>query len=290
MAGVDARVVVHTRRATPVTVVLQPATNPVRIPVVYEDVVILRQAEVAEYVEIGSTVIARLDATVAARQDTLSVPRIDPERLVVAVHAPADALDGAPAVGGLGETARQCIQGVVIAGIHEHVRVIERPEVEILVVADRLPRLTVILRPEKRSRRRVLGNQVDDVRTRLRDADADARHGLVRCCGDFLPRITAVPRQVQCRLPAAVVEPPRAASEGPHAGVHIARVGQIDVEVGTARVLIDVEDLGPGLAGVGRLEDAALFVGAPLVAQGAHQRHVRIARIDHDPLDALSIG
>ena len=72
-------------------------------------------------------------------------------------------------------------------------------------------------------------------------------------------------------------------------GVEIARVRQIHGDVGAPRVLIDVEDLLPGLAAVGGLEDAALLIRPPLVSHSADQGRVRILRMHHDALDTLRV-
>jgi len=64
VAGQDAAAVVEPARSTPVAVVLQSAAHVVGIPVVHEDVVVLREAEVAEDVEVGTAVVRHLHATV----------------------------------------------------------------------------------------------------------------------------------------------------------------------------------------------------------------------------------
>ena len=64
---------------------------------------------------------------------------------------------------------------------------------------------------------------------------------------------------------------------------------RIDGDVAAASVLVDVEDLLPGLAAVGRAKDAALLVGVPQVAGGADEDVVTVQRIDDNPRDALAV-
>ena len=290
VAGQDAAAVVEPAGAAPVAVVLQPAAHVVRIAVVHEDVVVLRQAEVAEDVEVGAAVVRHLHAAVRTGEDPLAVFRIDPVRLVVPVHVVGDAVEGATPIGRLRQPARERVQRLVVGRVDEYVGVVEGPEVElVLVVVDHLPGLAVVVGPEERARSRVFGDQVDDVRTRLRHADADPGHGLVRRGRDLLPRDAAVARDVERGLLASVVEAPGLAAEGPHAGVDVTRVRQVDVDVRAPRVLVDEQHVVPRLATVGRAEDAALPVGPPLVAHGADQCHVGVAWVHHDALDALAV-
>ncbi len=281
------RVAAGARRAAPVAVVLEPAAHPVGVAVVDEDVVELRERDVAHDVEVLAAVVADLVAAVAAGEQPVAVERVDPERLVVAVHVARDALEGAAAVRGLRQPARERVERVLVRRVGEDVGVVEGPEVDVPVVVDHAPRLAVVVRAEERAGGRILRDQVDHVRARLRDADARPRHRLVRQRLDLLPRLAQVARDVEPGLPAAVVEAPRPAAERPHPRVRVARVREVDVQVRAAGVLVDVEDLLPARAAVRRLEDAALLVRAPLAAERADQRDVRIARVHHDPLDPL---
>ena len=91
------------------------------------------------------------------------------------------------------------------------------------------------------------------------------------------------------RLLAPVVKAPRQTAEGPHAGVDVAGVRQVDVDVRAPRVLVDEQHVVPRLSTVGRAEDAALLVGAPFVAHRADQCDIGIARVDDDALDAFAV-
>ena len=117
------------------------------------------------------------------------------------------------------------------------------------------------------------------------DGDTDARHrAFGHSFGQLLPRPPGVSASVQRRLSSAVVKPPRAAAERPHAGVEDARVRPVQCNVGTAGVFIPVENFLPGLAAVRCLEDAAFRVWAPGAAHGADVGGVRVVWVDHYPL------
>ena len=290
VAGQYASPVVEPARTAPVSVVLQPAAHVIRIAVVHEDVVVLRKAEVAEDVEVGAAVVRHLHAAVRAGEHALTVGRVDPVRLVVSVHVVGDSLEGSTAVGRLRQPARERIQRLVVGRVDVDVGVVEGPEVELIpVVVDHRPRLAMVIGPEERAGGGILGDQVDDVRARLRHADADPGHGFIRRRRDLLPRGAAVAREVERGLLAPVVEAPRLAAEGPHAGVDVPGVRQVDVDVRAPRVFVDEEHVFPRLPAVRRPEDATLPVGPPLVAHGTDERNVGVARVDDDALDALAV-
>ncbi len=82
---------------------------------------------------------------------------------------------------------------------------------------------------------------------------------------------------------------PRLAAERPHARPDLARVAQVHVQVGAARVVVDRQNVIPGRAAVPRAEDAALGVGSPLVTQRADIGDVGVLRMHADALDALRV-
>ena len=67
------------------------------------------------------------------------------------------------------------------------------------------------------------------------------------------------------------------------------RIRGIDGDIGHARVFADGQDVLPGLAAVGGLEDAPIAAGRPKRPLRCHVDHVRVARIDHDSGDVLGI-
>src|SRR5207302_517730 len=79
------------------------------------------------------------------------------------------------------------------------------------------------------------------------------------------------------------------AAEGIGAGVEDLRVGRVDGQVGGAGGVIDEQHLFPGLAGVGGLEDAALGVGPPGVAQGGDVNDVGVLGVNDDPADVPGV-
>src|SRR5688500_8653169 len=78
--------------------------------------------------------------------------------------------------------------------------------------------------------------------------------------------------------------------EATHAGVENVWICGIDIEVGNAVFLVDVESPGPGAAAVSSQENPALFVGAKRVAQRAHVNDVGILRMNDTCRDAFRVS
>ena len=66
-----------------------------------------------------------------------------------------------------------------------------------------------------------------------------------------------------------------------------ARITRIELDVGDARVVADLEHLLPGLAAVRRLVEAAIAAGAPERPLRRHVHDVAVRRIDDDLADVL---
>ena len=105
----------------------------------------------------------------------------------------------------------------------------------------------------------------------------------------LVPALAAVIGAPECAASAAAIE---AASTTPtliaRREQHIA-VRRIHGDVGEAGVFVDVLDLGPGLAAVGGLVDAAIGVRSKQMARRRHVHDLRIARINHDTRDRLHL-
>ena len=92
----------------------------------------------------------------------------------------------------------------------------------------------------------------------------------------FLHRVVAVVAVGRCRRRDSVSKPSRWRSHMATSSVS-GSVGCI-AHVDDAGLVVDVEDLLPGLAAVGGLEQAALLVGAVEPAEGADVDDVRVLR------------
>src|SRR6185369_11664810 len=82
---------------------------------------------------------------------------------------------------------------------------------------------------------------------------------------------------------------PRLALEAPHAGVENVWICRIDLEIGDAVLIVDVEGLGPGLTAVRSHEHAAFFVWTKSVSERTDVNDVRVLRIDDDGGDSLAV-
>lgn len=282
-------------RPAPVAVVLEAAAQVVRPLHVEVDVVELRERDGVGHLPVPAGVIADLPATVRSLEEVVRVGRVDPHRLVVAMHALRDLLEGPPAILALVQPARERVHDVRVDRVDADVGVVERPEVDVPVVADHLPRVAAVIGAPELTLVLRLGDHVDDVRVGPVDRDADAVHrglrqpaGVVRT-GQLRPRLATVAGPVERGLTAAGGEVPRPALVRVHAGVDDVGVVRVDVEVGAAGEGVPEEDPVPRLPAIGGLEDAALLVGAPRRAQGADVHHVGVARVDAHPRDLLGV-
>src|SRR5204863_6273373 len=95
------------------------------------------------------------------------------------------------------------------------------------------------------------------------DVEADAPRLRGQAVRQFLPCLAGVDRLEHAAGRAAVGEAPRIAAPRPEGGVDVGGIGGVDNDVDGAGVLVDGEDVLPGLAAVAGLEDAALPIRAP---------------------------
>src|SRR5258708_8793319 len=72
----------------------------------------------------------------------------------------------------------------------------------------------------------------------------------------------------------------RALARLPHRGVHYVGIGRINRNVGGAGVFIFVNNSLPGLAAIGRTEQASLLIGAVGMTENCGKDSIGIARID----------
>src|SRR5262249_23710215 len=118
----------------------------------------------------------------------------------------------------------------------------------------------------------------------------DAADGAARqAVGELVPLGTAGGRLVDRRAGAAIVQHPAVAPALIRRRVEDVWVAAVHDEIGRPGLVIDVQNLLPGLAAIGRLEDAALFVGREQVAQRRDVDDVRVDRVDDDASDVLAV-
>src|SRR5271165_2450078 len=76
----------------------------------------------------------------------------------------------------------------------------------------------------------------------------------------------------------------------PHCGIKDVGIGGIHHHLGAAGVFVAIQDLIPGLAAVGGLEDATFLVGIPQVSKGAGVNRVAVLGVNDDAAEVLGIG
>src|SRR6266851_10291240 len=97
-----------------------------------------------------------------------------------------------------------------------------------------------------------------------------------------MPTISAVGGLEQSAAGAVnfVVVLPRALACLPHRGVHYVGIGRINFHIGGTGVFIFVNNFLPGLAAIGRTEQASLLIGAVGMTENCGKDSIGIARID----------
>ena len=110
--------------------------------------------------------------------------------------------------------------------------------------------------------------------------DAIDAAGHARFIGKVFPSIAAIGAFPEFGIRAAAVHAVPIAGHVPGTGVDDARVIGVEDEVGSARLIVNVEDFFPALAPVHAAEYAAHFVGFPEVAQSSYVQHVGVFGVD----------
>ncbi len=275
----------------PVEVVLQAAADVVRLPKVVVDVIELAERDRVQVLERLPPVPRLIHAAVVAVQHAVRVRRVDPERVVIGVDVRADDAEALAAVARHPQVAAENEDLLGILRVDADHAEVEGAEHDPRVLVDDVPGVAAIVGPEEHARVLELGDHVDGLGLARRHGDADPILRLIgQAAREVLPRLSAVHRSIEAGLAGAAVQAPGAPPVGVHPGVDDAGIRRIDLDVGAAGIRVEVEHLRPGPAAVGRLEEAALLVRAPLVTERGDVGDVRVSRVDADARDPLGVG
>src|SRR6185312_11448720 len=199
-------------------------------------------------------------AAVIADQENLGVRGVDPDDVVVTVRHVQQG-EGLAAVVRYPNTIDvRAVKGARVGGVDIDAGVIERPLAQAPVVVDAVPRGAAVSRA-KHTASLGLDDREDDIRVAGRDVDPDPAEHAARQAGvarDVRPMRAAVSALVQAAARPTVIQRPGCALRLPHRGIQDVRIARIHHEVDRAGLVIDEENLLPGLAAVSGLEDAAI--------------------------------
>ena len=293
------------RRRAPRTVVLQAAAYVIRVLHVHADLVELGDRQVAELVPVVGAVPAHRHAAVAAQDQVVRVRRIDPQRMMVQVHAGRRVgSEVAPAVGRPVHAGTAQVHALGVVGVHPNLAVVHGA---VVGRAQVLPRLApvggtvdsvlalALGRPaaEALPRHARIGFDQREDHVAVAPVDGQPDPPLValrQSVGQLGPRVAAVGGAVDAAAGSAAVEAPGAPSALVRGREERARVRRVHDQVDGAGVVVDVQDLLPRVAAVGGAVDAPLRVGPPQVADRRHVSHVRIPRVDLNARDVVRVG
>src|SRR4030095_6803508 len=130
-------------RAAPTTIILQTAANVVRLSHVHGDRVEPRRRDVVNELPSRGLIVADIQTAVVADNQVVSVIRIDPQRVVIAVRDALNHLESFAAVDGFVEGSAAGVDDLVVLRVDANLAVVHRA---IVVVAHDAPGLALVVR------------------------------------------------------------------------------------------------------------------------------------------------
>ena len=106
---------------------------------------------------------------------------------------------------------------------------------------------------------------------------------------EMFPGESTVSRFIKSATGTAAGEGPRLTAHLIHRRIDDAGVLRIEHYIDSARVLVFIENLLPGLSAVGGAKHAAFFIRSPGVAECSHQNDVRVARVNDQCADMARV-
>src|SRR4029453_10488398 len=133
-------------------------------------------------------------------------------------------------------------------------------------------------------------NRINDVGTCGRHRQCDtAQFGIGQTFAQFLPGLSAISTLVKPASRSSRSKEIRRTPKLPHTGINDVRFLRIDRDIGAASILVDVQDLLPGLAAVSSLEHTALLIAVPEMTRSSHVNDIGVFGIDYDASDPLRV-
>ena len=268
-------------------VVLLPGVDAVRKPVVRVDAVELRRGLVALGAPAPATVEGDHRPAIVGEDEVVRVVRVDPQVVVVAVHA-LHLFPRAAAVIGAQRGRTQYVDAILVLRIHEELDVVPGALHQARFTGHLAPALAGVggdVQPTIVALRLAFDQRVHLLRVGRAHRDGHLAHLFRKAVGHLHPRLAGVGGLVETAPRPAADDLPGQAAVLPHGRVENARIGRIHGQLGRARPLVDEEHLLPGGAAVGGLEDAALGGGRVERALRGDPQHVGVLRVHDDARD-----
>ncbi len=277
-------------RPAPASVVLQSATNVVRLFIVQADFIKLSYGDGVLEVPALPVVVAPVNSAVAAGNDVIRIRGINPHGVKVAVNFLHSAVvEGLAAVFREKHRRAQHPDAQIVVGIDPHLAVIRRPRVG---VAHFLPAFALVLAAVDAALV-VLHQRVNDVGIFAIDVQADASGFAAifirQSFAEFFPGGAAVGGLVNARFRAATIEAERSAPPRIRRGIKSVGAFRVHRQVADSGVVADFQHLGPGLAAVAGLVDTAFRICSPQMAERRRVNHLWISRVNHHATDVVSL-
>ena len=265
-------------RSRPIAVILQPHREVVEwLAIVSVNLVQLGEREPIAVLPRRALIPRPVHAAVVDLPHELRIRRIDPHRVVIAMHIARHATEVAATVDGHRELAADHVHAIRIRRIDSELAVICAAAHQWPFAVHGGPGLPPIVAAKEHA---VVGfdRRVHRLRMRGGHLHADAPRKFGQSFGHLLPGPSAVAGAIDAAQRVTAREGPLFAIVGPNPGVQHVRVARVEVKVGAAVAVVRVQDFRPRIAPVYRHEDAALGVGSRLVSNGADVDHVVVAR------------
>ena len=297
----NADVVVGARRAAVAVVVLRAAVDVVEgLVIVDSHLVILGNRHVVDEAPRLAQIEALVDAAVIAHDQIIVVVRIERHGVMVDVFRIVLEF-GKRLAAVLGDVQMHVglIHAVELVRAREQFLVVVWPGAAGQILAALLPGLAAVGRaPEAAGAVGQLDRCIDHVRINRRNRDAGLAHVFFRqTFGQLAPGFAAINGFVNAR-PGSTVHQHRYVTQPlPGDRKHHVRIARVHMHFIDARILVVpvrvaeavTEHLAPGLAAVGRLEQAAIAAAGPQRSLRGDEDRVRIARVDANHADVLGV-
>ena len=235
---------------------LESTTDPIRTPVVEDDLVELGDRQVVvESPGLGAVEGGR-DAAVATEKQVVGVARIDPERVVIGMHVSRSVIgEGFPPVVGAHEILTTHVDSFGVVGVDPNVAEVHRSWIGVGELFPGVAPICGAIDP----RLAIAGFHGGEYEVAVPSVDVEADAPQLTLRKAFVqsrPVPAAVHRTVEAASRSTAVEPPRRAPARIHRSEERVRVRRVHGQVDRSRIGVQVQDQLPRVTTVCGLVDA----------------------------------